>query len=42
LPQMFMNVRISPYRDFNNGINEISAYLMFSYRGNFKLGKLKK
>ncbi len=42
IPQLMMNVRISPYRDFNNSINEVSAYLLLSYRGNFKFSKLKK
>ena len=41
-PGFLMNVRVSPYRDFNNALNEVSAYLLFSYRGNFRLSRFKK
>jgi hypothetical protein len=41
-PGFLMHARLTPYRDFNNSLNEVSAYVMFSYRGNFKLNKFKK
>jgi hypothetical protein len=42
MPGFFLDFRISPYRDLKNNITEPAFLLLFSYRGQFKLGTLKK
>lgn len=41
-PHFFIDARFSPYADLANGYAETSFLVLFSYRNNFRLGKLKK
>ena len=41
-PNFYVDARISPYIDLKKGYMEHSFLIFFSYRNNFKIGRLKK
>jgi hypothetical protein len=41
-PHFFVDARVSPYIDLDKGFMEHSFLILFSYKNNFKIGRLKK